>query len=119
MAKAEGGGGSEYARRAIKADIFRRAFRAARRELLPQTRAQGIYTDEEFSKSFRESPSGCQCALRRRDEMSGREEAQKLVTDKPPLLNLYLFRIELFEGLDQVEHETDGGAAVYDAVIVG
>ena len=45
MAKAEGVTGSEYVRRAIKADIFRRALRAARRELVPQARAQGIYTD--------------------------------------------------------------------------
>jgi predicted transcriptional regulator len=50
MAKAEGVTGSEYVRRAIKADIFRRAFRAARRELVPQARAQGIYTDEDVFK---------------------------------------------------------------------
>jgi predicted transcriptional regulator len=50
MAKAEGVTGSEYVRRAIKADIFRRALRAARRELVPQARAQGIYTDEDVFK---------------------------------------------------------------------
>ena len=50
MAKAEGVTGSEYVRRAIKADIFRRALRAARQELVPQARAQGIYTDEDVFK---------------------------------------------------------------------
>ena len=50
MAQAEGVTGSEYVRRAIKEDIFRRALRAARRELVPQARAQGIYTDEDVFK---------------------------------------------------------------------
>ena len=50
MAKAEGVTSSEFVRRAIKADIFRRALRAARRELLPQARAKGIYTDEDVFK---------------------------------------------------------------------
>jgi metal-responsive CopG/Arc/MetJ family transcriptional regulator len=50
MAKAEGVTGSEYVRRAIKADIFRRALRAGRRELAPQARAKGIYTDEDVFK---------------------------------------------------------------------
>jgi metal-responsive CopG/Arc/MetJ family transcriptional regulator len=50
MAKAEGVTGSEYVRRAIKADIFRRALRAARQELVPQARAQGIYSDEDVFK---------------------------------------------------------------------
>ena len=50
MAQAEGVTGSEYVRRAIKADTFRRALRAARRELVPQARAQGIYTDEDVFK---------------------------------------------------------------------
>jgi metal-responsive CopG/Arc/MetJ family transcriptional regulator len=50
MAKAEGVTGSEYVRRAIKADIFRRALGAARRELVPQARAKGIYTDEDVFK---------------------------------------------------------------------
>ena len=50
MAQAEGVTGSEYVRRAIKADIFRRALRAARRELVPQARARGIYTDEDVFK---------------------------------------------------------------------
>ena len=51
MAKAEGVTSSEYVRRALKADIFRRALRAARRELVPQARAQGIYTDEDVFKT--------------------------------------------------------------------
>jgi len=50
MAKAEGVTTSEYVRRAIKADIFRRALRAGRRELVPQARARGIYTDEDVFK---------------------------------------------------------------------
>jgi hypothetical protein len=50
MAKAEGVTSSEYVRRAIKADIFRRALRAGRRELVPQARARGIYTDEDVFK---------------------------------------------------------------------
>ena len=50
MAKAEGVTSSEYVRRAIKADIFRRALRATRRELVPKARAMGIYTDEDVFK---------------------------------------------------------------------
>ena len=50
MAKAEGVTSSEFVRRALKADIFRRALRAARRELVPQARALGIYTDEDVFK---------------------------------------------------------------------
>lgn len=50
MAQAEGVTGSEYVRRAIKADLFRRALRAARRELVPQARGRGIYTDEDVFK---------------------------------------------------------------------
>jgi hypothetical protein len=50
MAKAEGVTSSEYVRRALKADIFRRALRAAPRELVPQARGQGIYTDEDVFK---------------------------------------------------------------------
>ncbi len=50
MAKAEGVTNSEYVRRALKAEIFRRALRAARRELVPQARAQGVYTDEDVFK---------------------------------------------------------------------
>ena len=50
MARAEGVTSSEYVRRAIKADIFRRALRAARRELVSQARAKGIYTDEDVFK---------------------------------------------------------------------
>jgi Arc/MetJ-type ribon-helix-helix transcriptional regulator len=50
MARAEGVTSSEYVRRAIKADLFRRALRAARHELVPQARARGIYTDEDVFK---------------------------------------------------------------------
>lgn len=50
MAKVEGVTSSEYVRRAIKADIFRRALRAARRELVPQARRRGIFTDEDVFK---------------------------------------------------------------------
>ncbi len=50
MARAEGVTSSEYVRRAIKADIFRRALRATRRELVPKARAIGIYTDEDVFK---------------------------------------------------------------------
>ena len=50
MARAEGVSSSEYVRRAIKADIFRRALRATRRELVPKERAMGIYTDEDVFK---------------------------------------------------------------------
>ena len=50
MAKAEGVTSSEYVRRAIKADMFRRALRATRRELVPKARAMGIYTDEDVFK---------------------------------------------------------------------
>ena len=54
MARAEGVTSSEYVRRAIKADLFRRALRAARRELVPQARARGIYTDEDvFGRMLR------------------------------------------------------------------
>lgn len=51
MAKAEGVTSSEFVRRALKADIFRRAMRAARRELVPQARTLGIYTDEDVFKA--------------------------------------------------------------------
>lgn len=50
MARAEGVTSSEYVRRAVKADIFRRAMRAARRELVPQARAAGLHTDEDVFK---------------------------------------------------------------------
>jgi Arc/MetJ-type ribon-helix-helix transcriptional regulator len=54
MARAEGVTSSEYVRRAIKADLFRRALRGARRELVPQARARGIYTDEDvFGRMLR------------------------------------------------------------------
>ncbi len=50
MARVEGVTSSEYVRRAVKADIFRRAMRAARLELVPQARASGIFTDEDVFK---------------------------------------------------------------------
>jgi Arc/MetJ-type ribon-helix-helix transcriptional regulator len=53
MAKAEGVSSSEYVRRAIKADIFRRALRATRRELVPKARAMGNYTDEDVFIQFK------------------------------------------------------------------
>ena len=52
MAKAEGVTSSEYVRRALKADIFRRAMRAARRELVPHARSKRLYTDEDVFKTI-------------------------------------------------------------------
>ena len=50
MAKAEGVTSSEFVRRAVKVAVFRRALQAARRELVPQARTAGIYTDEDVFK---------------------------------------------------------------------
>jgi Arc/MetJ-type ribon-helix-helix transcriptional regulator len=47
IAKADGVTTSEFVRRSVKVALFRRSLRAARRELLPQARDQGIYTDED------------------------------------------------------------------------
>jgi Arc/MetJ-type ribon-helix-helix transcriptional regulator len=49
-ARSEGVTQSEYVRRAVKADLFRRALQAARRELVPKARARKIYTDEDVFK---------------------------------------------------------------------
>lgn len=51
MAKAEGVTNSEFVRRALRADLFRRALQAARHELVPQARAHGIFTDEDVFKT--------------------------------------------------------------------
>ncbi len=48
VAKADGVTASEFVRRSVKVALFRRSLRAARRELLPQARAQGLYTDEDI-----------------------------------------------------------------------
>jgi len=50
MAKAEGVTASEFVRRSVKVALFRRSLQAARRELVPQARAHGIYTDEDVFK---------------------------------------------------------------------
>ncbi len=50
MAKAEGVTSSEYVRRALKADIFRRSLRAARRELVPQAQQKVSTADEDVFK---------------------------------------------------------------------
>ena len=50
MAKAEGVTASEFVRRSVKVALFRRSLQAARRELVPQARARGIYTDEDVFK---------------------------------------------------------------------
>lgn len=50
-AKADGTTQSEFVRRAVKTELFRRAFRAASAELIPRARALGIYTDEDVFKS--------------------------------------------------------------------
>lgn len=49
-AKAEGVTQSEFVRKALKTELFRKSFRAARVELLPKARAQNIYTDEDVFK---------------------------------------------------------------------
>ncbi len=50
-AEADGLSKSEFVRRALKAELFRRSLRAARAELLPKARAKGIYTDEDVFKT--------------------------------------------------------------------
>ena len=49
-ATAEGVTVSEFVRRSVKVALFRRSLQAARRELVPQARAHGIYTDEDVFK---------------------------------------------------------------------
>lgn len=41
---------SQYVRRALDAEQLLGAFEAARRDLLPRARAQGIYTDDDVFK---------------------------------------------------------------------
>jgi Arc/MetJ-type ribon-helix-helix transcriptional regulator len=50
-AKADGVTQSEFVRKALKTELFRRSFRAARAELLPKARSKGIYTDEDVFKA--------------------------------------------------------------------
>jgi metal-responsive CopG/Arc/MetJ family transcriptional regulator len=50
-AKAEGTTQSEFVRKALKTELFRRALRAARQDLVPRARSQGIYTDHDVFKS--------------------------------------------------------------------
>ncbi len=40
----------EFVSKAVKMALWRRALRAARAELVPQARAQGIFTDEDVFK---------------------------------------------------------------------
>jgi len=49
-AKAEGVTASEFVRQSVKVALFRRSLQVARRELVPQAIAQGIYTDEDVFK---------------------------------------------------------------------
>lgn len=49
-AKADGTTQSEFVRKAVKAELFRRALRGARAELVPKARALGIYTDDDVFK---------------------------------------------------------------------
>jgi len=50
-AKADGVTQSEFVRKALKTDLFRRSLRAARAELLLKARAKGIYTDDDVFKA--------------------------------------------------------------------
>lgn len=50
-AKADGLTQSEFVRKALKTELFRRSLRAARAELLGKARAKGIYTDEDVFKA--------------------------------------------------------------------
>jgi hypothetical protein len=49
-AKADGVTQSEFVRKALKTELFRKSFRAARAELLPKARSQNIYTDKDVFK---------------------------------------------------------------------
>ena len=49
-AKADGVTQSEFVRKALKTELFRRSLRAARAELLRKARAKGIYTDDDVFK---------------------------------------------------------------------
>jgi len=50
-AKADGVTQSEFVRKALKIELFRRSLRAARAELLLKARAKGIYTDDDVFKA--------------------------------------------------------------------
>ncbi len=50
-AKADGTSRSEFVRRALKTELFRRTLRAARAELVPRARALGIFTDDDVFKT--------------------------------------------------------------------
>ncbi len=50
-AKADGVTQSEFVRKALKTELFRRSLRAARAELLLKARAKGIYTDDDVFKA--------------------------------------------------------------------
>jgi metal-responsive CopG/Arc/MetJ family transcriptional regulator len=50
-AKSEGVTQSEFVRKALKTELFRKSFRAARSDLLPKARTQNIYTDDDVFKS--------------------------------------------------------------------
>ena len=50
-AKADGITQSEFVRKALKTELFRRSLRVARAELLPKARAKGIYTDDDVFKA--------------------------------------------------------------------
>jgi hypothetical protein len=50
-AKADGVTQSEFVRKALRTELFRRSLRAARAELLLKARAKGIYTDDDVFKT--------------------------------------------------------------------
>lgn len=50
-AKTDGVTQSEFVRKALKTEFFRRSLRAARAQLLPKARAKGIFTDEDVFKA--------------------------------------------------------------------
>lgn len=50
-AKADGVTQSEFVRKALKTELFRKSLRAARADLLPRARAQNLYTDEDVFKT--------------------------------------------------------------------
>jgi predicted transcriptional regulator len=51
VAKSSGLTESEFVRRAVARQLWAEAFEAARRQLVPKARAQGIYTDEDVFKT--------------------------------------------------------------------
>src|SRR5256885_9920668 len=79
MARAEGVTSSEYVRRAIKADLFRRALRAARRELVPRS--------EEHTSEL-QSPCNLVCRLLL--EKKNRRTCGELVINDPTRVTLYM-----------------------------